>query len=253
MTDLFSVAGTRVVITGGSHGIGAMLASGFAAAGATVVIVGRDGLALERVAAAAPDGTCTALVGDVSTEQGCRSIAEAVLDTAQRVDVLVNNAGTSFDAAIDDLDEAAWERVLAVNLKGVSHMTRFLLPGLRAASTPERPARILQIGSIAGLRVGALDNYAYTTSKAALHHFTKHLARRLAPQVTVNAIAPGPFASRMMAGVLAEHGDALARTVPMQRIGDADDIVGAARYLCSAAGRWVTGTVLTVDGGLSLT
>ena len=101
--------------------------------------------------------------------------------------------------------------------------------------------------------MGNLDNYGYTTSKAALHHLTKHLARRLAPTITVNAIAPGPFESRMMAGVLATHGDALARTVPLGRIGSADDIVGAARYLCSPAGRWVTGTVLTVDGGLSLT
>jgi NAD(P)-dependent dehydrogenase (short-subunit alcohol dehydrogenase family) len=253
MSDLFSVAGARIVITGGSHGIGAMLAAGLTEAGATVVIVGRDRYALERVAAAAPAGRCTPLEGDVSTEDGCRQIAEAVLDADPRLDVLINNAGTAFDAAIEDLDEAAWERVLSVNLKGVSHLTRFLLPGLRAASTPDDPSRILQIGSIAGLRVGSLDNYTYTTSKAALHHFTKHLARRLAPALTVNAIAPGPFASRMMAEVLAEHGDALARTVPMQRIGGVDDIVGAARYLCSPAGRWVTGTVLTVDGGLSLT
>jgi NAD(P)-dependent dehydrogenase (short-subunit alcohol dehydrogenase family) len=254
MSDLFSVTGRRVVITGGSQGIGAMLASAFVDNGAQVTIVGRDLSALQTVAAAVSDPSrCLPLVGDVSTEGGCRAIAEAVLGAGSTLDVLVNNAGTAHDAAFADFDDAAWDHVLSVNLKGAAHLTRFLVPALRAAATHGSPSRVLMMGSIAGLRVGDLDNYGYTASKAALHHLGKHLARRLAPDITVNVIAPGPFASRMMAGVLEAHGDALARSVPLRRIGEPSDIAGAALYLCSPAGRWVTGTVLTVDGGLSIT
>jgi NAD(P)-dependent dehydrogenase (short-subunit alcohol dehydrogenase family) len=254
MNDLFSVSGRRVVITGGSQGIGAMLASAFVDNGAHVTIVGRDLASLRAVSSATSDPSrCVALEGDVATEAGCRAIADAVLDVGASLDVLVNNAGTALDAPFADYDDAAWDHVLAVNLKGAAHLTRFLLPALRAAATPGSPARVLMMGSIAGLRVGDLDNYGYTTSKAALHHLGKHLARRLAPEITVNVIAPGPFASRMMAGVLETHGDALARSVPLGRIGEPGDIAGAALYLCSPAGRWVTGTVLTVDGGLSIT
>ena len=153
----------------------------------------------------------------------------------------------------EEFDEESWESVLTVNLKGVSHLTRFLLPMLRATARDDAPSRVINIGSISGERVGELDNYAYTSSKAALHHFTKHLARRLAPEITVNAIAPGPFESRMMAPILERHGDAIAKTVPLQRIGAPEDIAAAAIYLASPAGSWVTGTVLTVDGGVSLT
>lgn len=253
---LFSVAGRRVLVTGGSHGLGAMLAAGLAEAGASVVVCGRDAAALDAVSGplVAAGGDCTTVVADVSTEDGCRSLAAAVTAGDAPLDVLVNNAGAAIDAPIEQLDDATWDAVLAVNLKAVSHLVRFTLPALRA-SAHERgaPARVVNVGSIAGLRVGELDNYAYTASKAALHHFTKHLARRLAPHVTVNAIAPGPFPSRLMAGVLASHGEALARTVPLRRIGAPDDIVAAARYLCSPAGAWITGTILTVDGGLSLT
>jgi len=187
--DRFSVAGKRVVVTGASQGIGAMIAAGFASAGASVVVTGRDEAA---VAARAKELSCDAVVGDLATEHGCREIADAVGD----VDVLVNNAGAATFAPLDEFDEAAWEAVLAVNLKGVSHLTRFLLPGLRRRALADQPARVINIGSIAGLRVGDLDNYAYGASKAALHHFTQHLARRLAPSITVNAIGTDPVRSR---------------------------------------------------------
>jgi NAD(P)-dependent dehydrogenase (short-subunit alcohol dehydrogenase family) len=252
VSDLFSVVGKRVLVTGGSHGIGAMLAAGFAAAGAEVVIAGRNGDTLDAVVATI-GARCTAVVGDVSTEAGCRAIADAVTADGPALHVLVNNAGAAIERPFEDFDEAAWERVLAVNLKGVSHLTRFCLPALRAASHPDDPGRVINIGSIAGRRVGDMDNYAYTSSKAAVHHLTQHLARRLAPTVTVNAIAPGPFESRMMAGILAAHGDAIAASVPMRRIGRPDDVVAAARYLASPAGSWITGHILTVDGGFSLT
>jgi NAD(P)-dependent dehydrogenase (short-subunit alcohol dehydrogenase family) len=226
---VFSVEGKRVLVTGGSSGIGAMLVAGFRDAGAEVTSVSRT------------EG------GDVSTETGCRAIADAFDGP---LDVLVNNAGATAMAPLDELDDATWDDVLAVNLKAVSHLTRFLLPNLRAA---QAPARVINVGSLSGERVGNLDNYPYTASKAAVHHLTRHLARRLAPDVTVNAIAPGPFESKMMAPVLDAHGDAIARSIPLGRIGRPDDVVGAAVYLASPAASWVTGTILTLDGGLSLT
>jgi NAD(P)-dependent dehydrogenase (short-subunit alcohol dehydrogenase family) len=240
--DRFSVAGKRVLVTGASQGIGAMIAAGFADAGASVVVTGRDDAA---IAARAKELSCEAVVGDLATEEGCRQVADAAGD----IEVLVNNAGAATFAPFDAFDEAAWERVLAVNLKGVSHLTRFLLDGLQRRAEAHDPSRVINIGSIAGLRVGNLDNYAYAASKAALHHFTQHLARRLAPAVTVNAIAPGPFRSRLTGDVI----ESVAPAVPMQRIGDEADIAGAALYLASPAASWITGTILTVDGGLSLT
>jgi NAD(P)-dependent dehydrogenase (short-subunit alcohol dehydrogenase family) len=256
ITDLFTVAGRRVVVTGGSHGIGAMIAGGFVDAGAHVVICGRDADAIRMRAkelSGRGRGECIAEVADVSTEDGCCALAGAVRAHFDELDVLVNNAGGASTAPFEEFDEAHWEGVLAVNLKGVSHLTRMLLPALRASATEGAPARVVNIGSISGERVGDLDNYAYVASKAAVHHFTRHLARRLAPDVTVNAIAPGPFESRMMAPILERHADAIAATVPLRRIGIPDDVAAAAVYLASPAASWVTGTVLTVDGGVSLT
>jgi NAD(P)-dependent dehydrogenase (short-subunit alcohol dehydrogenase family) len=255
-TDLFSVAGRRVVVTGGSHGIGAMIAGGFVDAGARVVVCGRDADAIRMRAkelSGRGAGECVAEVADVATEEGCRALADLVAGHFDALDVLVNNAGGASMAPFEEFDEAQWESVLAVNLKAVSHLTRMLLPQLRAAASGGAPARVINIGSISGERVGELDNYAYVASKAAVHHFSRHLARRLAPAVTVNAIAPGPFESRMMAPILERHADAIAKTVPLQRIGTPDDVAAAAIYLASPAAAWVTGTVLTVDGGVSLT
>jgi NAD(P)-dependent dehydrogenase (short-subunit alcohol dehydrogenase family) len=245
--DPFSVAGRRVLVTGASQGIGALLAEGFAAAGASVILTGRDKDALEERSAALG---ATALLGDLSTEAGCRALADAVdgLDPGG-LHVLVNNAGRASLAPFEQFDEAAWEDALSVNVKGTSHLTRFLLPALRSTASPDDPARVINIGSIAGERVGDLDNFGYTTSKAALHHLTRHLARKLAPDVTVNAIAPGPFASRMTARFI----DDMARHVPLGRVGRRDDIASAAIYLASPAGSWVTGSILTIDGGVSLT
>jgi NAD(P)-dependent dehydrogenase (short-subunit alcohol dehydrogenase family) len=252
--SLFSVTAKRILVTGGSHGIGAMIAGGYADAGARVSICGRDEIALaDRARELSERGSCVALPGDVSTEAGCRALADVYAQHEDGLDVLVNNAGAASMQPFEAFDEQAWESVLAVNLKGVSHLTRFLLPLLRATARADAPSRVINIGSISGERVGELDNYAYTSSKAALHHFTRHLARRLAPSITVNAIAPGPFESRMMAPILARHADAIAKTVPLGRIGAPDDIASAAIYLASPAAAWVTGAVLTVDGGVSLT
>jgi NAD(P)-dependent dehydrogenase (short-subunit alcohol dehydrogenase family) len=156
-------------------------------------------------------------------------------------------------APIADFDEAAWERALALNLKAVFHLTKFALPMLESAGTADDPARVINIGSIDGLRVPQFETYSYSASKAGVHMLTRHLAKRLAPTITVNAIAPGPFESKMMAATLREFGDAIAESAPLRRIGRPDDMAGVAIYLASRAGAYVTGAVIPVDGGIGTT
>ncbi len=165
--------------------------------------------------------------------------------------MLVNNAGATWGAPLEAFDDAAWDRVLALNVKGVFHLTRFLLPLLRAAGTAEEPARVVNIGSIDGIHVPVLETYSYSASKAAVHQLTRHLARRLAPEITVNAIAPGPFESKMMAATLDAFGDQIAAAAPLKRIGRPDDMAGAVIYLASRAGAYLTGAVIPVDGGIA--
>jgi NAD(P)-dependent dehydrogenase (short-subunit alcohol dehydrogenase family) len=254
MTDLFSIRGRRALVVGGTEGIGRMIAGGYAAAGAHVYVCSRDEASCLAVAKElSRDGSCIALSGDVASEAGCRDIAQRLAGYEGGLDILVNSAGAAWTAPLEDFDDAGWEQVMSVNLRGPFHLTRFLLPLLGAAARPDRPARVINIGSISATRIPDMESYSYTTSKAALHTLTRHLARRLAPAITVNAIAPGPFPSRMMAGLLAEHGDVIAASAPMRRIGRPDDIAGAAIFLASPAAAWVTGTVLTVDGGLCTT
>jgi NAD(P)-dependent dehydrogenase (short-subunit alcohol dehydrogenase family) len=150
-----------------------------------------------------------------------------------------------------DHDEASWRRVLGLNVEGVFHLTRFLVPMLKAASTDDDPARVINVGSIDGIQVPMLETYSYSSSKAAVHQLTRHLARHLAPAITVNAIAPGPFESKMMAATLAAAGDQIAASAPMKRIGRPDDMAGVAIYLASRASTYVTGAVIPVDGGIS--
>jgi NAD(P)-dependent dehydrogenase (short-subunit alcohol dehydrogenase family) len=141
--------------------------------------------------------------------------------------------------------------VLALNVKGVFHLTKFLVPLLEKAGTAEEPARVINIGSVDGLHVPVMDTWSYSASKAAVHHLTRHLARRLAPVITVNAIAPGPFESKMMAATLEAFGDEIARTAPLRRIGRPDDMAGTAIFLASRAGAYLTGAVIPVDGGIA--
>jgi NAD(P)-dependent dehydrogenase (short-subunit alcohol dehydrogenase family) len=168
-----------------------------------------------------------------------------------QIDILVNNAGATWGAPLEDYDEAAWERVLALNVKGVFHLTKFLAPLLEKAGTAEEPARVINIGSIDGPHVPMLDTFAYSSSKAAVHQLTRHLARRLAPVVTVNAIAPGPFESKMMAATLDAFGDQIAASAPLKRIGRPDDMAGTAIFLASRAGAYLTGAIIPVDGGIA--
>jgi NAD(P)-dependent dehydrogenase (short-subunit alcohol dehydrogenase family) len=252
MSDLFSIAGKTALVTGGSRGIGLMIARGYVEAGARVYISSRKADVLDQVAAELSKlGECHAIAADLSTEAECRRLAEAVASRESSLDILVNNAGATWGAPLEQFDEAAWERALALNVKGVFHLTKFFLPLLEQVGTAEEPARVINIGSIDGFKVPLLDNYSYSASKAAVHMLTRHLAKRLAPRITVNAIAPGPFESKMMATILDEFGEQIAAGAPLKRIGRPDDIAGAAIYLASRAGAYLTGAVIPVDGGIA--
>jgi len=252
MNDLFSISGKTALVTGGSRGIGLMIARGYVEAGARVYISSRKADVLDEVAAELSKvGECHAIAADLSIEAECRRLAEAIAARESSLDILVNNAGATWGAPLEQFDEAAWERALALNVKGVFHLTKFLVPLLEEAGTAEEPARVINIGSIDGLKVPLLDNYSYSASKAAVHMLTRHLAKRLAPEITVNAIAPGPFESKMMAAVLDAFGEQIAANAPLKRIGRPDDIAGAAIYLASRAGAYLTGAVIPVDGGIA--
>ncbi|HLM97627.1 MAG TPA: SDR family NAD(P)-dependent oxidoreductase [Acidimicrobiales bacterium] len=252
MTDLFSITGKTALVTGGSRGIGKMIATGFVEAGARVYVSSRKADACDELAAElSKRGECLALAADLSTEAGCRALAEALAEREPRLHILVNNAGNTWGAPFDEHDDAAWERVLSLNVKGVFHTTKFLTPLLRAAATSDDPARVVNIGSIDGIHVPMLETYSYAASKAAVHQLTRHLAKRLAPSITVNAIAPGPFESKMMAATLEAFGEHIAEGAPLKRIGRPDDLAGTTIFLTSRAGAYLTGAVIPVDGGIA--
>jgi NAD(P)-dependent dehydrogenase (short-subunit alcohol dehydrogenase family) len=251
MTDLFSIEGKVALVTGGGSGIGWMIAEAYARAGARVYIASRKQKELDaRIAELADAGDCRAIVADLSSEAGCQGLGDEIERREGRLDVLVNNAGANWGAAYEEYPESAWDRVLNLNVKGVFQLTRRLTPQLAAAATPEDPARVINIGSIDGILVPTLETYAYSASKAAVHHLTAVLAKKLAPQhITVNAVAPGPFQSRMMKATLDRFGDAVARRVPLGRIGSPEDMAGVAIFLASRAGAFVNAAVIPVDGG----
>jgi NAD(P)-dependent dehydrogenase (short-subunit alcohol dehydrogenase family) len=255
--EVFSVAGKTAVVTGGARGIGRMIATGFVEAGARVYITSRSTDLCAEVAAeltAGPgDGTCLPLVADLSTEDGCVHLAAAVKEREPGLDVLVNNAGVMGELWMRTLTQAVWNEVLAVNVQAGFYLTRELLPLLTAASGAGEPSRVINVGSVDGSTTSDLDMFAYSASKAAVHHLTAHLARRLAPAVTVNALAPGPCETRMTEAVVKLFGDSIAMGIPMRRICRAEDLVGTVIFLASRAGSYVTGAVVPVDGGASTT
>jgi NAD(P)-dependent dehydrogenase (short-subunit alcohol dehydrogenase family) len=249
--DLFSIRGKCALITGGTRGVGAMIARGLVEAGARVYITGRDARVCEKTAAELSLwGDCEALPADVSTVDGCRELAGALAKRETKVHILVNNAGVTVGAPLDRFGDDEWDTVLAVNLKGVFNVTRFLLPLLEAAVSHEDPARVINVGSIDGLHIPPMENYSYAASKAAVHHLTRHLAKRLGPKVTVNALALGPFISDMTSASL---GKEMGLRAALRRIGTTEDVAGAVIFLSSRAGAFLTGTVIPLDGGLHTT
>ena len=253
--DLFDLSGKTAVVTGGSRGIGLMIARGLLQAGARVYISSRKADACtEAVKVLSEHGPVHAIPADLSAEPECLRLATEVGERERAVNVLVNNAGATWGAPLADYPAASWDKVVNLNLKAPFFLTRAFLPLLEAAGTDEDPARIINIGSIDGLRVPPFPTYAYSASKAGLHHLTRVLARELGPRrITVNAVAPGPFESKMMAATLKTFGDAIAGAAPLKRIGRPDDMAGVAIYLASRAGAYVTGAVIPVDGGIGTT
>ncbi|HEV7523852.1 MAG TPA: SDR family oxidoreductase [Acidimicrobiia bacterium] len=255
MTGLFDIAGKSALVTGGTRGIGLMIARGFVEAGATVYISSRKAEVGDEVAAELSKlGTCISLPADLAREDECDRLAAEVSQREPRLNILVNNAGATWGAPLADYPADAWDKVMTLNAKSPFLLTRALVPVLEAAGTAEDPARVINIGSIDGIQVPLLETYAYSTSKAAIHQLTRHLARQLGPRnITVNAVAPGPFESKMMAATLRDFGDSIARSSPLGRIGRPDDMAGVAIYLASRAGAYVTGAVIPVDGGIATT
>ena len=250
--NLFSVRGKAVVVTGGSRGIGYMIAEGFVRSGARVYITARKAEACVEAATRLSElGECDAFPVDIASAEGRESFVAHVLEKEPKLDVLVNNAGTNWGAPVDEYPVSGWEKVMATNATGLSDLTRLFLPQLRAAASLADPARVINIGSIDGLRVPDTENYAYAASKAAVHMITRQLSKRVAgDHITVNAIAPGPFPSKMMAFILDEHAEEVAASVPLGRIGEPEDVAGTALFLASRAGAYLTGTIIPVDGGI---
>ncbi|MFN2376179.1 MAG: SDR family oxidoreductase [Candidatus Binatia bacterium] len=253
MKNLFSVEGKTALVTGGSRGIGLMIARGYVEGGAKVYVSSRKQQACDEAAAELGKvGTCIALPGDISTAEGVAALAADLASREDKLDILVNNAGTNWGAPLAEYGDDAFQKVLATNVKAVFNLTRDLLPLLRKAGTKADPARVINIGSVDGLHVPALETYAYSTSKAAVHHLTRVLAKQLASDnITVNAVAPGPFQSKMMKETLERFGDMIVAQVPRGRIGEPEDMAGIAIFLASRAGAYLTGTVIPVDGGMS--
>ncbi len=251
MKNLFDLQGKVAVVTGGSRGIGAMIARGFVENGVKVYISARKAQEVEAAAAELNKaGECVAVIADLSTQAGREALAAAI--TESKIDILVNNAGATWGAPFDNFPEDAWDKVMNINTKSVFYLTQLLTPKLKAAGSFEAPARIINIASVDGIHVPALETYAYSASKAAVIHMTKVLARRLAgDNINVNAIAPGPFESKMMAATLKNFGDAIAQTIPRKRIGEPDDMAGTAIFLSSKASSYITGITIPVDGGMT--
>ena len=254
MQDLFSLAGRTSLITGGSRGIGEMIAEGFVRAGAKVYISARKASACEETARRlSAFGECIAIPADASGASGAKALAELYLAKESLLDILVNNAGAAWGEPIESFPESGWDKVMDLNVKAPFFLVQALLGALRGAARPERPAKIINIASIDGLSVNMLPTYSYAASKAGLIHLTRRLALELAPQnIVVSGIAPGAFASNMNKQAR-DEAETLAKRIPSRRIGSPEDMAGAAIFLASRAGDYVVGDTLAVDGGVAWT
>jgi len=247
-STLFRLDGRIALVTGGSRGIGKMIAAGFIAQGATVYVSSRKAPACEETAAELGPN-CHALPADVSTVDGCRALAAALAEKEQRLDILVNNAGAAWGVPFEEFPESGWDKVMDLNVKSPFFLTQSLHALLKAGGE-RQPAKVINITSIDGQRLNPWETYSYHASKAALIYLTKRMAARLIQdRINVTSIAPGAFASEMNKAAR-DHGDAIGRTIPAKRIGVDEDMAGAAIYLASRAGDYVVGETITVDGGL---
>jgi 2-deoxy-D-gluconate 3-dehydrogenase len=252
-TDLFSLEGRVALITGGSRGIGKMIAAGFIAQGAKVYISSRKPGACDATAAelSAGGGACISLPQDVSTVQGCQALAAAYAKHETQLDILVNNAGAAWGAPFDDYPESGWDKTVDLNLKSPFFLTQALIAPLRAAASAERPAKVIMVASIDGIRPNPQETYAYHASKAGLIHLIRRMAGTLIrDNIVVSGIAPGAFASEMNRDAR-DRGDEVAKRIPSRRIGADEDMQGVAIYLASRAGDYVVGETIAVDGGVA--
>ena len=251
MKDLFSLQGRTALITGGSRGIGRMIAEGFLAQGARVYISSRKAVACDKTAAELSAlGTCISLPGDVSTVEGAKALATAYAAREPQLDILVNNAGAAWAAPFDEFPESGWDKVVDLNLKAPFFLTQALYAQVRQAGK-SRVAKVINIASIDGVSVNPLETYSYAASKSGLIHLTRRMALHLArDNIAVSAIAPGAFASDMNRDAR-DHAEAVSARIPAGRIGTVEDMAGAAIYLASRAGDYVVGSTLVVDGGVT--
>jgi NAD(P)-dependent dehydrogenase (short-subunit alcohol dehydrogenase family) len=252
MKNLFDISGKVALVTGGSRGIGEMIAEGFVANGVKTYISARNAEVCEATAVRLSEkGECISIPADLSTLDGVNNLAAEIREREQQLHILVNNAGATWGAPIDEFPEKGWDKVMDVNVKGPFFLTQALLPMLAEAATAEDPARIINVGSIDGLNVNRLGTYSYGPSKAAIHHLTRTFASHLADRhITANAIAPGPFPSKMTAGIARTMREEISKHVPLKRWGEPEDMAGAAIYLAARASAYVSGAVIPVDGGI---
>ncbi|MFU8763992.1 MAG: SDR family NAD(P)-dependent oxidoreductase [Haliea sp.] len=251
MKNLFDISGKVAVVTGGSRGIGAMIAEGFVANGVRTYITARREDELQATAAElSRQGECIALAADLATVEGVTRFAAEIREREPELHILVNNAGATWGASIDEFPESGWDKVMDLNVKSIFFLTQQLLPALRAAGSAADPARVINVGSVNGITNSHMQNYSYSASKAAVHQLTRHMGAELAREhVNVNAIAPGLFPSKMTAHILGHEAE-LVKAFPVSRMGSPEDAAGTAIYLSSRASAWVTGHVLVLDGGM---
>ena len=254
MTDIFSLEGRTALVTGGSRGIGKMIARGFIERGAKVYISSRKASDCDATAEelSKDGGTCLSLPQDLSTVEGCTALAGRLGELEPSLDILVNNAGAAWGAEFDDFPESGWDKVLNLNLKSPFFLTQALHAKLAAGASQDKPAKVIMIASIDGIRLNPQETYSYHASKAGLIYLTRRMAARLVRDwIVVSGIAPGAFASQMNRDAR-DHGDEVARRIPMRRIGRDEDMAAAAIYLASRAGDYVVGETIAVDGGVAL-
>ncbi len=250
-SSLFSLKGRVALVTGGSRGIGKMIAKGYIAAGCERAYISSRKAAACDETAAELGPKCIPLPFDISTIDGCKALAAELAKREDKLDILVNNAGAAWGGEFEDFPEEGWDKVMDLNVKSPFFLTQSLYGLLKASASTAQPAKVINIGSIDGIRLNPWETYSYHASKAAILYLTKRMAARLVrDQINVTAIAPGAFVSEMNRAAR-DHGDAVAQHIPNKRIGRDEDMAAAAIYLASAAGDYVIGDTITVDGGVA--